>query len=227
MPQPSESLARSSARGRKLTEARGSAIALCEAVPIGAQTGPKNKMLGDRPGVLRVGAGLSVGKPWVCRAGKRACRRRGTPGFRCAALIGKFVNPRAEAADVEAEGELMRAMPMTGGGDHVAESLQTAPTLMQALKIIAAAAVDKEHEGLCALRRRIENATIGGDTELEKRDEAAAPLGRDGGGLGIEGVEAKIGVVGTIVEEAGMKDVPRCEVVLQAKEIVAGPLRPV
>ena len=74
---------------------------------------------------------------------------------------------RAEAADVEAEGELMR-MPMTGGGDHVAESLKTVPTLMQALKIIAAASVDKEHEGLCALRRRIENATIGGDTELEK-----------------------------------------------------------
>ena len=42
--------------------------------------------------------------------------------------------------------------------------------------------------------------------------------------MGIEGVEGKIGVVGTVVEEAGMKDVPRCEVVLQAKEIVAGPL---
>lgn len=40
--------------------------------------------------------------------------------------------------------------------------------------------------------------------------------------MGIEGVEAKIGVVGTVVEEAGMKDVPRfiAQKSLPAKQIV-------
>jgi len=59
-----------------------------------------------------------------------------------------------------------------------------------------------------------------------QRDEASALAGGDGGRLRIEGVQTEVGVVGAVVEEAGVKDVPGCEVVLQAKEIVAGPLFP-
>src|SRR6266850_1198869 len=105
---------------------------------------------------------------------------------------------------------------------------------MQALKIVAAGSIDEQDEGLSALRCVIEHARVGGDSELEEgfvepelifqRDEAAALVGGDRGGLRIERVETEIGVVGAVVEEAGVNDVPRCEVVLQANEIVVGPL---
>ncbi len=57
-----------------------------------------------------------------------------------------------------------------------------------------------------------------------QRDESAALLDGDGGGLGIDGVQAEVGVVGAVVEKAGVENVPRREIVLHAEKIVACPL---
>ena len=71
--------------------------------------------------------------------------------------------------DVEAGGELMRSVPMARCGGHARDGLQASAALMQALEIVAAGAVDEQDEGLRALRRVIEHATVRSDTEFEER----------------------------------------------------------
>ena len=54
--------------------------------------------------------------------------------------------------------------------------------------------------------------------------EVALLFAGDGGGLGIESVEADVGIVGLVVEESGVEDVLGGEIILETKEIVAGPI---
>src|SRR5579872_3500636 len=107
---------------------------------------------------------------------------------------------------------------------------------MQTLEIIARGAVDEEDVGLRAFGDEIERAVIGGDTEIEEGigevdlvfegAEVALLVAGDGGGDGIEDVEAEVSAVGTIVEVGGMEDVLGRDVVLEAEEIVTAPIFP-
>ena len=107
---------------------------------------------------------------------------------------------------------------------------------MEALEIVAGRAVDEEDEGLRALGDEVESAGVGGDAEIEESvgepdlifcgGEETLLVAGDGGGNGIEGVEADVGVAGAIVEKRGVEDVFGRDVELEAEKIIAGPVFP-
>ncbi len=107
-------------------------------------------------------------------------------------------------------------------------------TLAQLLEIVAARAGNQQNEGLRALRCVIEYAAVGGDSEFKERalkpylifqgNESAALIGGNRGGLWIERVQTKIGIVGAIVKKTRVQNVLWRDVVLQPQKIVAGPL---
>ena len=86
------------------------------------------------------------------------------------------------------------------------------------------------------MRDVIEDAFIGGDTEIEKRvgepdlvferGEVAPPVAGDGGGDRVESIEAEIGAARDVVEKAGVEDVLGSDVVLETEEIVTCPFFP-
>src|SRR5713226_9631663 len=110
--------------------------------------------------------------------------------------------------DIEACSELMRAVPVARGSHYVRHGLQAVTTLAQMLEIVAARAGNEQNEGLRALRRVIEYAAVGGDSEFKKRavkpylifqrNESAALIGGNRGGLWIERVQTKIAIIGAI-----------------------------
>ncbi len=118
----------------------------------------------------------------------------------------------------------------------LSDGLEAAALLVQALEIVSGRAVDEQDVGLRALGDEVEDTVIGGDAELEegvvepdlvfKRNEEALLVGGDGGGDGIERVEADVGVAGAIVEEAGVENVLGGDVELETEEIVARPIFP-
>lgn len=195
---------------------------------------------------MQVGAGLRVGELGIGEAGEGGladetaglegggarrhvvCER--LEGLDFAAVGGEKIG---EARDVETGGELMRAMPVARCGDDVGDGLQALAALMKALKIISRGAVDEEDVRLGAERDVIESAVISGHAQLEERvvkpdliferGEVALLLAGDGGGDGVERVEAEIAVAGAVVKEGGVEDVLGRDVVLEAKQIVASP----
>jgi len=130
----------------------------------------------------------------------------------------------------------MSAVPVACGGGHACSGLEAATFLMEALEIIACGAVDEEDEGLRTFGNEVESAVIRSDAKIEegvgKPDlifdggEVALLVAGDGGGDGIESVEADVGVVGAIVEVGGVENVLGSDVVLEAEKIVAGPVFP-
>ena len=90
----------------------------------------KNKMLGDRPSVLRIGAGLGVGKPGIRRAGKGGLADESAVDAECQDFRAQRGLGIGKAGDVESGGELMCAVPEARDGEHVADSLQAAAALM-------------------------------------------------------------------------------------------------
>src|SRR6266571_9191878 len=136
--------------------------------------------------------------------------------------------------DIETRSKLMRAVPVARGSHYVRHSLQAAATLAQMLEIVAAGAGNEQNEGLRALRCVIEYAAVGGGAELKERavkpklifqrNESAALIGGNGGGLWIERVQAKIAIVGAIVKKTRVQNLFWRDVVLQPQKIVSGPL---
>ena len=84
------------------------------------------------------------------------------------------------------------------------------------------------------MRSVVEHTAVSGHAQFEQRvvqpnlvlerNEIAALLGGHGGGLGIKRVQAKIVVVSSVVEIAGVQNVFRSDVVLQTDQVVSGPL---
>ena len=130
----------------------------------------------------------------------------------------------------------MSAVPVARGGGHPCSGLEAAAFLMEALEIIARGAVDEEDEGQRTFGDEVESAVIGGDADVEERvgkpdlvfdgGEVALLVAGDSGGDGVERVEADVGFVGAIVEVGGVENVLGRDVVLEAQEIVAGPVFP-
>jgi len=142
----------------------------------------------------------------------------------------------SEAGGVEAGGELMSAMPVARCSGHAGDSLQAASDLVEALEIVAGGAVDEKDVGLRALRDVVEDAFVGGDAKIEERvgepdliferGEVAVLVAGDSGGNRVESIEAEVGTARNVVEKTGVENMLGRDVVLEAEEIVAGPLFP-
>src|ERR1700723_2599729 len=113
----------------------------------------------------------------------------------------------------------MSAVPVARGGGHTGGGLVAAAAPLEAPGIVARGTVDEEDEGLRALGDVVESAGVGGDAEIEEGvgepdlifcgGEETLLVAGDGGGNGIEGVEADVGVAGAIIEKSGVEDVLR------------------
>src|SRR5262249_35003660 len=107
---------------------------------------------------------------------------------------------------------------------------------MAALEEIAGSAIDQQDVGLGALGLEVHDTGIRGEAELEERvvepelilerNKRPPALAVDGGRFRVERVEPEIAVFGAIVECVDTQDMFRRDVVLEAQEIVARPLRP-
>jgi hypothetical protein len=224
---------------------------LGEAVPVGAEAGLEDEEFREGPGVLDVGAGLGVRDFGCGGAGKgggahdasrdrcgaggvgRDAAFKGLERLDFGAIGGEGIG---QGGDVRARGQLMSAVPMAGSGGHTGYGLEAPAALVEALEIVASGTVDEKNKRLRALGDVIESAGVGGDAEIEESvgepdlvfcgGKETLLVAGDGGGDGVEGVEADVGVAGAIVEKRGVKDVLGRDVVFEAQKIVAGPVFP-
>src|SRR6266852_1485206 len=86
--------------------------ALREAVPIGTQAGLEDEALGNRPGVLRVGTGLGIGKAEIRKTGKSGLANESSVGAECLDFRASGRLRIDHAGDVGARSKLMGSVPM-------------------------------------------------------------------------------------------------------------------
>src|SRR3989442_334866 len=105
-------------------------------------------MLRKGPGILRIGAGLRVGNPRICRPRESCLAYARAVGPQCLNFSPRGHLRIDEPGNVEARGELMRSVPVARRGGDAREGLQAAPALVQALEIVADRPSDEQHIGL-------------------------------------------------------------------------------
>ena len=114
-----------------------------ETIPVRAQACLHDKIFRDGPGVLRVCANLGVGEIGICGAGKSRLPDEGAIGAQSLDFAALGEKRIGKARHVEADRELMCAMPVAGGGDYVGDGLEAAAAAVRALEIVSRGAVDE------------------------------------------------------------------------------------